>query len=55
MKRSCGRGQRVEEDREEMGEEREEKTVGGGERGKVFVKGADGRGHFTTEWDSSRH
>lgn len=49
MKRSYGRGQRVEED----GEEREER--GGGERGKVFVKGADGRGHFSTEWDSSCH
>lgn len=29
----------------ETQEEREEKTVGGGERGKVFVEGADGRGH----------
>lgn len=26
-----------------------------GEEGKVFVKGADGRGHFSTEWDSSCH
>lgn len=55
MKRSCGRGQRVEEDREEMGQKLRRKG-----RKRQLEEGKReslcGRGRWQrTEWDSSCH